>query len=352
MAPKRGRKIGGGSVSDLEKINIYVPEYIGAALDKDASMFEIFKKDGRTINRNRFLSMLILGYYNTYIAECQNTKDKVVTELTRKGVERRESGIIAEGIVNDVFLPEVPSRKGKNPSKLSLKPTKETEGLILIIMNNLSGNDFISQYFCRMFMSYCQKSFYERERIIFRDNYDLLSDACDKNKPITFSTIWSPKKMHTVIPYRLAVGHDELFNYLLCSEIDKETDKEEARAYRLNRISKIIYSRMNNHISDETMGYLNRMLRYGPQFMINDDEESCVKLSDSGRRNFSRIYFGRPLEDRIEEKPDGHYYYFKGSKDQVFLYFRRFGADAEIISPDTLREKMANFHIKAYENYK
>lgn len=338
-------------MSDLEKINIYVPEYIGAALDKDASMFEIFKKDGRTINRNRFLSMLILGYYNTYIAECQNTKDKVVAELTRKGVERRESGIIAEDIVNNVFLPEVPLRKGKNPSKLSLKPTKETEGLILIIMNNLSGNDFISQYFCRMFMSYCQKSFYERERIIFRNNYDLLSDACEKNKPITFSTIWSPKRMHTVIPYRLAVGHDELFNYLLCSEIDRDTGKEEARAYRLNRISKINYSRINNHISDETMGYLNRMLRYGPQFMINDDEESCVKLSESGRRNFSRIYFGRPLEDRIEEKPDGHYYYFKGSKDQVFLYFRRFGADAEIISPDTLREKMANFHMKAYEKY-
>ena len=338
-------------MSDLEKINIYVPEYVGATLDKDASMFEIYKKDGRTINRNRFLSMLILGYYNTYVSECQNTRDKVVTELIRQGVGKRESSTIAEGIVNNIFLPEVPSRKGKNPSRLSLKPTTETEGLILIIMNNLSGNDFISQYFCRMFMSYCQKSFYEREQIIFRDNYDLLRDACDKNKPITFSTIWSPKRLHTVIPYRLAVGHDELFNYLLCSEIDRETGKEEARAYRLNRISKINYSRMYSHISEETLSYLNRMLRYGPQFMINDDEESCVKLTDSGRRNFSRIYFGRPLEDRIEEKPDGHYYYFKGSKEQVFLYFRRFGSDAEVISPAELRERMAVFHIKAYENY-
>ncbi len=338
-------------MSDLEKINIYVPEHIGTTLDKDASMFEIYKKDGRTINRNRFLSMLIIGYYNTYIAECQDTKAKVITELINQGVKKEESGIIAESIVNNVFLPEVPSRKGKNPSKLSLKPTKETEGLILNIMNNLSGNDFISQYFCRMLMSYCRKSFYERERIIFRDNYDLLTDACDMNKPITFSTIWNPKRMHTVIPYRLAVGHDELFNYLLCAEIDRETCKEEARAYRLNRITRINYSRMNNHISDETLGYLNRMLRYGPQFMINDDEESCVKLSDSGRRNFSRIYFGRPFEDRIEEKPDGHYYYFKGSKDQVFLYFRRFGADAEIISPDTLRERMAKFHMEAFGRY-
>ena len=338
-------------MSDLEKINIYVPEFVGTKLDKDARMFEIFKKDGTSINRNRFLSMLILGYYNKFITECQSTKDNVVAELIKQGVESKERDRIAENIVNNVFLPNVPSRKGKNPMKFSLKPTKETEGLIMNIMNNLSGNDYISQYFCRLFMSYCEKPFYEREKIIYKDNYELLSDACVKNKPITFFTIWNPKYMHVVIPYRLAVGHDELFNYLLCSEMDKETGREEARSYRLNRISKINYSRVNNHISEEILSYLNRMLRYGPQYMINDDEESCVKLTDLGSRNFSRIYFGRPQEDRIEERPDGHYYYFKGSKDQVFLYFRRFGKDAEVISPTSLRQKISDFHRISYENY-
>lgn len=338
-------------MSDLEKINIYVPEHVGTILDKDASMFEILKKDGKTINRNRFLSKLILGYYNAFITECQNTKDNVADELLKQGVERKESDRISENIVNNVFLPAVPTRKGKNPSKLSLKPTKETEELILYIMGNLSSNDFISQYFCRLFMSYCKKPFYEREQIIFKDNYELLSAVCEKNTPITFSTIWNPKYIHIVIPYRLAVGRDELFNYLLCSEINSETGREEARSYRLNRISKINYCRVNNHISEETLRYLKRMLRFGPQYMINDDEESCVKLTDQGIRNFGRIYFGRPIVDRIEERPDGHYYFFKGSKDQVFLYFRRFGADAEIMSPTTLRDRMENFYMKAYEKY-
>ena len=87
--------------------------------------------------------------------------------------------------------------------------------------------------------------------------------------------------------------------------------------------------------------------------MINDDVESCVRLSESGVRNFSRIYYGRPMVDHIEEKADGTYYYFKCSVDQVFMYFRRFGyEDAEILSPQPLRERMIEFHEKASAMYK
>ncbi len=340
-------------MSDLEKINIYVPDHIGTLLDNDASMFEILKRDRHTINRNRFLSMLILGYYNAYATECQASYDSIVSELIDYGIDSEKSYEIGESLLKKVVLPEVPSRKGKNPTKLSLKPTKDTEGLIIKILNELGSSDFISQYFCRMFMSYCGKPFSDREQVIFRENYELLKDACEHNRPVTFSTIWNPQVIHTVIPYQLAVGQEEMFNYLLCAENNIQTGKQEARSFRLNRISKINYSRASNQIGEDVLAYLERMLRYGPQYMINDDEESCVRLTVSGRRNFSRIYYGRPLVDRIEEKEDGAYYYFKGSKDQVFFYFRRFGYDdAEIISPEHLRKKMSDFHMKAYENYK
>lgn len=339
-------------MSDLEKINIYVPEHIGAVLDNDADLFEVLKKDRRTINRNRFLSMLILGYHNSYVTECQQAYEKIAAELIESGIDATRSYEIADKILKNVVMPEVPSRKGKNPSKLSLKPTKETEGLILSIMNDLVGDDFISQYFCRMLMSYCEKPFSERERIIFRNNYETLQRACEEARPLTFSTIWNPKTMHTVVPYRLATGHEEMFNYLLCAETNPVTEKQEAKVYRVNRITRINYSRVSNRIEEEVQNYLKRMLQYGPQYIINDNDESCVRLTESGRKNFSRIYYGRPLVDRIEEKEDGYYYYFKGSKDQVFFYFRRFGFDdIEIISPEVLRQKMSDFHRKAYENY-
>ena len=63
------------------------------------------------------------------------------------------------------------------------------------IMNNLSGNDYISQYFFFLFMSYCEKPFYEREQIIFKDNYDSskvsYSKGCHNFKASSFSDIIS-----------------------------------------------------------------------------------------------------------------------------------------------------------------
>ena len=144
--------------------------------------------------------------------------------------------------MNKVVLPEVPSRKGKNPSKLSLKPTNETEGIILSILDTLSEGEYLSQYLCRMLLSYSEKPFSERERIIFQNNYEFLKNACEHVKPITISTIWNTKAIHTVIPYRLATGREEMFNYLLCAEIDTSSGKQEAKAYRLNRVTRINYS--------------------------------------------------------------------------------------------------------------
>ena len=348
MTPKRGcRRV------PLEKINVYVPENIGTMLENDATMFEVYKKDGRTINKNRFLGMLITGYYGDYITEARTAFDLIVSAIDTKKLSVKEKEQIADSILRDVVLPAVPSRKGKNPARLSLKPTKDTEALIEQIMRDLGSEDYISQYFCRMFMSYCDKPFNKREQIIFKDNYETLQQACNAKKSITFKTIWNAKNLHEVIPYRVVTGPEERFNYLLCAEINSTSGTQEAKTYRLNRIDRINYGRRMESIDDTVKHYLEMMIKYGPQYMINSDDESCVRLTDSGVRNFSRIYYGRPMVERVEERADGHYYFFKGSKDQVFFYFRRFGyEDAEIISPEPLRAKMIEFHSKACDMYK
>ena len=347
MTPKRGcRRV------PLEKINVYVPENIGTMLENDATMFEVYKKDGRTINKNRFLGMLITGYYGDYVTEARAAFDSIVSAIDTKKLSVKEKEQIADSILRDVVLPAVPSRKGKNPARLSLKPTKDTEALIEQIMRDLGSEDYISQYFCRMFMSYCDKPFSKREQIIFKDNYETLQLACDAKKSITFKTIWNAKNLHEVIPYRVVTGPEEMFNYLLCAEINSASGTQEAKTYRLNRIDRINYGRSTESIDDTVKHYLEMMIKYGPQYMINSDDESCVRLTDSGVRNFSRIYYGRPMVERVEERDDGHYYFFKGSKDQVFFYFRRFGyEDAEIISPEPLRAKMIEFHSKARDMY-
>ena len=347
------RPLKGAVGEKMEKINVYVPENIGTMLENDAVMFEVYKNDGRTVNKNKFLGRLITGYYDDYVIEARTAYDKIMSDIDTEKLSIKEKEQIADSILRNVVLPEVPSRKGKNPARLSLKPTKDTEGLIEQIMMDLGDKDYISQYFCRMFMSYCEKPFSEREQIIFKDNYETLRMSCAAKRSIAFKTIWNPKTIHEVIPYKVVTGSEEMFNYLICAEINPISGQQEAKTYRLNRIDKINYGKSMGSIDSSVLHYLGMMVKYGPQYMINDEEESCVRLTESGRRNFSRIYYGRPLVDYVDERDDGFYYYFKGSKDQVFFYFRRFGYDdAEIISPESLRKRMIEFHSKAYEMYK
>jgi len=346
--PKRGHE---RKRTVMEKINIYVPESVGRILNSDAALFEIFKRDGRTVNKNRFLSMLITGYYSQYVSEFHDKYDSIMKILSSVQPENRRMQM-ADEILKTVILPEVPARKGRNPKKLSLKPTKDTESLIIKIMTDLGDTDFISQYFCRLMMSYCDRPLNEREQIIFRNNYEMLAAACEAGKPIAFTTIWNRTVVHEVVPYKVVVGQGEMFNYLICAEKNVRTGEQEAKSYRLNRITNLNYSSKMDFITKLVKSYLDMMLRYGPQFAINSDEEICVKLTNAGEKSYNRIYYGRPTVDHIEHDGDNHYYYFKCAQDQIFLYFRRFTGDsAEIIRPVALRQQMQRFHKDALEQY-
>ena len=337
----------------MEKINIYVPENIGKMLEGDAVMFEVYKKDGRTVNKNRFLGMLIKGYYDDYISEARVAYETILSAIDSKKLSLQEKEQIADSVLKNSILSAVPSRKGKHPARLSLKPTKDTETLIQQILIDLGGKDYISQYFCRMFMSYCDKPFSKREQIIFKDNYEILQESCSNKQSISFKTIWNEKNIHEVIPYKVVTGPEEMFNYLLCAEINSVTGEQETKTYRLNRIDRINYGKSMGSINDKVRHNLELMIQYGPQYMINDDEESCVRLSSYGVKSFNRIYYGRPQFERIEVKDEQTYYYFKCSLDQLFLYFKRFEGDAaEIIYPKALRERMIRFHADSLDTYK
>lgn len=333
----------------MDKINIYVPQNIGDQIVSDANLFEIFKNDGKSINTNRFLGKLITGYYDDYENERQLAYRSIISTLEGKKLSEEDKEQIANNIIHNVILPHVPSRKGKHPKRLSLKPTKDTEFLIEQIIRDTSDQDFISQYFCKMIMSYCEKPFSIRERILFKENYEKLILACDTKVSISFKTIWNPEQIHEVIPFRVVTGTEEMFNYLLCAEVDPETHFQAARAYRLNRIGKLRIGKNFYAIDADIEKRLIKMTQYGPQYAINDDNEVIVRLTPKGELTYKRVYWGRPQPIKITANGE---YYFDCSLDQVYLYFRRFGDDAEIIKPYTLRERIIAFHKDALKVYK
>lgn len=329
----------------MDKINIYVPKNIGEILCNDAVQFEFYKKDGFTVNKNRFLNQLVKGYYDLYMKEASNAYNSICSILGKYNLDSETIDKIGNEIVKDVIMPELPARKGKNPQKLSLKPTKDTVPLIKHIMDEIGTSDYISQFFCRMLMSYCEKPFSERERILFREFYDFIQNAIVMKQSIRFMTIWNLKTVHDVIPYKIVVGKEEMYNYLLCGEINKKSGKLEAKSYRLNRLCSLGFGHIREPLSENILHYLKKMCDGAPQFAINSDLISCVRLTKEGCFLFNKIYYGRP--NPLERRQEGDYwlYYFNCSIEQLYQYFKRFDqGQFEVLEPKELALQIKHFH--------
>lgn len=343
---------------ESDKINVFVPTEIADILEKDARAFEIYKADGSSVNMNRFLSQLLTGYYDVYTATYKQMCEQIFSVLESTGLQDAvQLASTTDLLIKNVMFPETPKKRGKLARRISLKPTASTLPILINIEKNLIG-DTMSRYLCRLFASYTLKPLNERERIIFKDTYEFLLKACKSQHPFSFVQIWNKEVIHEVLPYCIDVSREELHNYLLCQEFIPDKDNPgkghyEARTYRINRISHEQFSAHTIPADDNVRRHLDMMKYYGPQYPINDDDECCVRLTEEGLHLFNRIYFGRPIVDRTEKNSDGTYcYYFKGSKFQLYTYFRRFDKDhAIILYPKSLRVQMIEAYQAALNSY-
>ncbi len=342
------------SLNNPEKIKFYVPERTDRVIRSDAEHFEIYKLNGEEINLNRFLSLLIIGYYNIYKQERNEAAEAIRALIAPHLKSNRQKDELTEQIMEQVILPEVSRRKGSHSASLSLKPTLDTDPILTEINQSLVGtSDYISQYLRRMLMSYCEKPIYEREKIIFHEKVEFLKEACASGREISFTTIYNPKVIHHVIPYDLTHGSEERFNYLLGQEYNETLKKDMAVSYRLCRINRPSFSITSGTINAPIRKYLDITKRNSPQYPINEDTESCVRLSEVGQQRFKMIYFGRPAVIRREKEEDGNMlYYFQSSVYQLYRYFVRFSAaEAEVLYPENLRERLRRFYEGALEVY-
>lgn len=331
----------------MDKISIFMPPETRDRLYEDAKLFEVLKKDGRSINPNRLINLLVVGYHQTFAGERDERVEELAKAMRLAGVDEDVAATVAQGIESQRF-----AKRGKERLvAVPFKPSKLSEGLVMEISQIVGSDDTTSRHLCRMAMSYCERPSAERERIIHSETNRTLERACSLGQTITFTTTRNREVPHVVLPYKMAVGQGEQFNYLLCQE---EVDGVmTAMAYRLCRVfcphraAKIL-------VGDEGVErHLRAMVKNGAQYAINSDEECCVRLTDEGVRAYGRVYHGRPPCASFEPCGEDWLYRFDCSENQLFLYFRRFGAgQAEVLSPASLRERIIAFHEGALEMYR
>ena len=340
-------------MSYFEKIDIYIPKRVHQTLKNDAELFEIFKKDKGNkimeINLNSFVNILIKEFYNTYITEYNDYYDNILHELNTFAINNKDE--LAEVIINKFIFSSESKKRGTQSERLSFKATDKS-GAKGIIDSIGQINDSVSQYLGRMLIAYSRKSLYERERIIFKNIYDRIMLYCRKKQSFSFTNSIDGSN-HTVMPYSVSVGKEELFNYLLCYTYD-EKGSIKIYTYRLSRITNIIESNIKIPYSDDVKDKFELIEMYGSAYAFDEGKETCVLLNKAGISSFRQIYFGRPKVEKKEETGDGNYrYYFNCSQYQLYLYFRRFNAgEAFVEYPKELQDKIRIFHEKSLDTYK
>lgn len=343
----------------MEKINISVSSETQELLCREATSFEIYKGKSDKPSINRVLNRIFENYYSDYNMARIKQWNEVRGELISAGLSKVKAEETAWRIVHQTQNLG-PHETGKMKSnQISYKPLVGIEGLISEIQLQ-AGRENLSQseYMRRIILSYLLLPRVQRERILFKKDFEVIDNAIKNGFAVSFSTHTNTRAVrHVIKPYEVLPGPDELYNYLIGVGFDYKTGETRVQTFRLCRISEVRVYKEDISISWDQSRWLRRMEIYGPQYEINSDCNAIVRMTEEGLAKYKRIYFGRPSFDSGLVKRyevDGFVYYdvpFECSENQLLLYFRRFGAGAVIISPPYLRKKVIEFLNEAIQGY-
>ena len=306
-----------------EKIKISISQNVLNLLKKDCIDFKIVKENGSP-NFNAFINTLIVNFYETFSSNEESLVADVkkaisiIPDYYKDGVFQNVIKILTKKIDDD-------GEKTKTTT-FSFKPTKISEKAIIHIEHVILKNESISSFYRRLFNAYARKTKNEREKIIHKENYELLLKAI-KQKVKVCAQLTTGQVLTNVLGY----------------------DNKNNVTARLAKIKSVTLLAETAVIPKENVELLDRQIACAPQYPMykSDNKPITVELTEKGKQLFEKIYLYRPTPVKIE----GNVYTFNCSATQVLYYFERFGNNALITSPKKLGIDMQNYHYFALKKY-
>ena len=292
----------------------------------------------KKINLNLFLNILIANYYEDF-----SKIDLSINKNISKIINNDDPELIKK-IIQCVNNSDSLLKKKEKTKSFSFRPTKLIEKAVVHITNYLINGESISSFYRRLFTSYSKKIKNEREKIIFKETYNNILNSIKVRKK-AFIEFKSGAIYKDASIYDIKTPKDEFYNYVLF-----ETNNGIRVTVRLCKIKQVIVLSSPSSFLDKNITLFKKSIKYGVQYLLEDNENEPVKiaLSSKGIKLYNRIYLYRPDYEDVKN----NIYTFNGPYDQILQYFRRFGKEAFIISPLSLRKKMEYFYSEAYKRYK
>ncbi|MDE7372601.1 MAG: WYL domain-containing protein, partial [Clostridia bacterium] len=308
----------------------------------DTEGFEFYKKDGRTLNKNALLTKLIVNYHKRFMDE----QNELLTYLKKSiggsaTISKKQLDQLCVEISEKINDRNVTVNGEKFNKLISLKPTKESEPIIDYIEKYLLMGRSLSEYFRNMLSSYASLPQDKREAIIFKPQYEAVLKAIQEKKKVFITTTNTFNNKFETAPYAITDSKEELHLYVIGVQ-------KACNPIRLSRIISVTQLSADATFTDEQRAMAERMIEYGPQFIYKPyEKEVLIELTAKGIDKYKRMYVHRPIPVRI----NNNHYFFHCSHSQIVQYFVRFGAEAKVIYPQSVRDEIISFHRKALMRY-
>lgn len=213
---------------------------------------------------------------------------------------------------------------------------------------NLPKDCKATQFIKLLLETYARQMFIEREKLILKNRIiEPILNAISRKKMlrVTFE-----HKKFDVNPICIAPAKEGTFQYLISVYNGK------IWTFRLSRIHEIKAVGKAETISENLRKEINEGLsEFGPTFVKEEPVTVKVRLTPKGIASYVYSVMHRPMHIDIEHSPDSNgaedVFVFRCSEMQAQYFFFRFAGDAEILEPQSLRDKFRDLYAAGLNNY-
>lgn len=214
-------------------------------------------------------------------------------------------------------------------------------------------NEKAGAYIKCLLEEYAELPFIKRERIFRREVYETVEYACRMHFLLQVKTlVYGQRQTFLVYPYKIVPDPLCTQEYLACYTRTPEKSAREKKdaSFSMARLEKPVVLKQSAFLSKaETAKIEDDIAKLTVAFLLGEPQEIRVRLTERGKRSFQTRLYSRP--DKDEGRSTDEEYVFSCSEQQAYFYFMSFGAEAEIISPASLRERMMRYYQNALERY-
>ena len=315
------------------------------------------------------------GILNYVFAAYRDTADasiSVAVERRRAQYEEKLVGVAAPAVrkaVLEALLADYTGELIENAAKNGAAPPNEESFKFRLDRDNYAfreqwldspdaqyyGGRF-SRYLRAVLEEYAAKTVYQREEVYFYRWITLIKGAMAGGGLLCVEG--KKGDVYDVRPYGVLSGRQTTYHYLVgmaCQ--DGKRDAEKIACFRLSKLVtlKLSQKRSGRLTKEECKEIEDRIHAVGVEFLLQQQETICIRLTEQGRQDYGSQLHLRPAAEKKEPVSDGTYcweYTFSCTEFQAKAYFLKFCGDAKVVAPQSLRKEFADKYrsgVNAYQ---